>query len=81
MNPIDVIQYAIFKDSLRSDRISTPQQLSAVVWAALVEHGEVRWMPPSERRAGHCVFADIKREEDIEERVLVLPMPEEPNDA
>ena len=82
MHPVDVITTV-----LSNGGAPVPDALARIVWAALGEHGEKAWredatelLTQADYEANDC--AEHKRNGMFTyERVLVLPMPEEPNDA
>ena len=72
MNPIDVIHHVLWREGRPNAR-----ELTNEILAALVEHGEIRWAPHD----GGIVFFQNPPYGLETRRYLVLPMPEEPNDA
>ena len=77
-NPVDVIA-----EKLSDGGAPNPDALAKVIWAALVEHGEKAWREDTgqlftdgDYEEYECVANGISYA-----RVLVLPMPEETNDA
>ena len=88
MNPIDVIAKALCEGAAEEDQnLDYWHSEARKVWAALGEHGEKAWredatelLTQADYEANDC--AEHKRNGMFTyERVLVLPMPEEPNDA
>ena len=79
MNPIDVIAKALKDGAAEEDQnLDYWHSEARKVWAALVEHGEMRY-----RSAGGSYLTELKRISSMSplDPVLVLRMPEEPNDA